>query len=92
MPEVNSIDELNQNIVSQLSKLRQTRIVPHTKKTIQEVFEQEKELLLPLPKYPFDCCVLVPAKVSKEARCVLTTIGIQYPAVMLDARYTLKGM
>ena len=91
VPEVNSIDELNQNIVSQLSKLRQTRIVPHTKKTIQEVFEQEKELLLPLPKYPFDCCVLVPAKVSKESTVRFDNNRYSVPGRYARCQVHIKG-
>lgn len=67
VPEVNSIEELNQKILHELTKLLSQRTVPHTQKIIKEVFEQEKEMLLPLPHYPFDCCFLTTGKVSKES-------------------------
>ncbi|NPV89635.1 MAG: IS21 family transposase [Firmicutes bacterium] len=47
LPEVDSLEELNQLILQGLAKHRETRLVPHTDQTIEEVFNQEKEYLQP---------------------------------------------
>ena len=91
VPEVDTIEELNQHILDELAKLRRTRTVPHTKKTIQEVFEQEKEMLLPLPRYPFDCCVLVPAKASKESTVRFDNNRYSVPSRYARCRVHIKG-
>ncbi len=91
VPEVDTIEELNQHILDELAKLYRTRTVPHTKKTIQEVFEQEKEMLLPLPQYPFDCCVLVPAKASKESTVRFDNNRYSVPSRYARCRVHIKG-
>lgn len=91
VPEVASLEELNQLILMKLSKFRQTRIVPHTKKTIAEVFQEEKQLLLPLPRYPFDCCVMVPAKSSKESTVRFDNNRYSVPSRYARCRVYIKG-
>ncbi len=91
VPEVNSMAELNRKIRDRLVQYRQTRTVPHTQRTIAEVFAKERELLLPLPEYPFDCCVLLPAKSSKESTVRFDRNRYSVPSRYARCRLHIKG-
>lgn len=59
VPRVNSYEELNQLLLERLLA-DEGRKAPGGEMTVGEAFEKEKDLLLPLPKYPHRCCVSVP--------------------------------
>jgi len=91
IPEVKTMDELNQNIINRLVQYRKTRIVPHTQQTIEEVFLKEKELLLPLPEYPFDCCTLLLTKSSKESTIRFDRNRYSVPSRYARCQLHIKG-
>jgi len=91
IPEVKTMGQLNQMIRERLLRYRQTRTVPHTKQTIAQVFTKEKEQLLPLPQYPFDCCVLMPVKGSKESTVRFECNRYSVPGRYARCRLHIKG-
>lgn len=91
LPEVDSFEALNRHIRNELLKMRQTRTVPNTQKTIMEVFEEERKLLLPLPRYPFDCCVLVAAQASKESTVRFDGNRYSIPTRYARCKVHIKG-
>jgi transposase len=64
IPRVKSYEELNQLLLEWLLA-DEERKAPGGKMTVKEAFEREKDLLLPLPKYPYRCCVSIPVRPSR---------------------------
>jgi transposase len=64
VPRVKSYQELNQLLLERLLA-DEDRKSPGGRMTIKEGFEREKGLLLPLPKYPYRCCVSIPVRPNR---------------------------
>ena len=64
VPKVKSYEELNQLLLERLLA-DEKRKAPGGKMTVKEAFEKEKGLLLPLPKYPYRCCISVPVRPNR---------------------------
>jgi transposase len=61
VPEVDSLEELNERVLAQCISYGQ-RTVSGREKTVQALFEEEKASLLPLPSHPYEN---IPPPVSK---------------------------
>ena len=61
VPKVRDHDQLNAHLLECCLAERQRTVAGQTQ-TIGERFEQDKAAALPLPQYPFDPCVITPAK------------------------------
>ena len=64
VPRVKSYEELNQVLVERMLADEERRS-PGGEMTVKEAFEREKGLLLPLPKYPYRCCVSIPVRPNR---------------------------
>lgn len=91
LPEVDSLEELNQLILRGLAKHRETRLVPHTDQTIAEVFNQEREYLQPLPRFLFDCCSFSTKKGSRESTVHFDKNRYSVPSRYARCLLTVKG-
>jgi len=64
VPRVKSYEELNQLLLERMLA-DEGRRSPGGEMTVKEAFEREKDLLLPLPKYPYRCCVSIPVRPNR---------------------------
>jgi len=64
VPRVKSYEELNRLLLERMLA-DEDRKSPDGRMTVKEAFEREKGLLLPLAKYPYQCCVSVPVRPSR---------------------------
>ena len=91
MPHVNSMDELNEILLARCEKYAQTHKVPGTNLTIQEAWEEEKKLLLPLPARPFDCFNYAEVKANKSQLIRYDNNFYSVPAMWAGRSLTLKA-
>lgn len=63
LPRVESFDELNGYLFKKCQKEDEKHLLRH-KKSIGEMWQEEKEKLLPLPKRSFICCTYHPVKAN----------------------------
>lgn len=68
IPQVASIEELNQYLLAKCQEYAGEHLVPGTQRRIAEVWEEEKERLLPLPPKPFGCYRQAFARVDRYSR------------------------
>lgn len=64
MPEVDSFEELNRMLLSRLQG-DDERLATGKETTIGAAWEAEKSRLLPLPRFPYRCCVSRPVKANR---------------------------
>jgi transposase len=64
IPRVKSYEELNRLLLERLLA-DEERKSPGGKMTVKQAFDREKALLLPLPKYPYRCCVSIPVRPNR---------------------------
>jgi hypothetical protein len=93
VPQVESIQELNERLVSQcVERAKRTAHPEISAKTIWEMWEEERDKLLELPAGDFDCC-----KVEDEKRvdryCTAAFDGNRYsvPSRYVGMRVQVKG-
>lgn len=91
MPEVQSLDELNHLLYTWCERVAKTEPVPHTKKTVNKVWEEEKDLLHPLPPKPFEACKLRESTVSKTATVVFETNQYSVPCTHVGKKIWVKA-
>ena len=63
VPEVASFEELNRMLLIRLQE-DDKRLVPGKAMTIGEAWQEEKSRLLPLPRFPHQCCVSRPVRAN----------------------------
>jgi transposase len=78
IPEVTSFDELNRML---LTRLQEDDGRPATGKdtTIGAAWEAEKPRLLPLPRFPYRCCVSRPVQANRLSLVVFDNHGYSVP-------------
>lgn len=79
LPEVHSIDELNDYLLNWCLQEAEQKLVPHLNKTVWEAWEEEKEYLHPLPEQRFEACKLVSCKVNKTSLITFETNQYSVP-------------
>ncbi|WP_237760138.1 IS21 family transposase [Sporolactobacillus inulinus] len=63
-PDVQSMDELNDDLLDWCLKEAKRKTVPHTSETVAQVWAKEKRTLRSLPETAFEACHLVSCKVN----------------------------
>lgn len=91
IPEVQTLDELNEHLIAWCDKSAEKDRVPHDHRTVAEVWAAEKEVLHPLPEKPFEACRMVESEVNKLS--VITYDANQYsvPSRYVGQRVWVKG-
>ena len=79
LPKVQSMDELNDYLLEWCLKEAEQKMVPHTKETVFEMWEKEKEYLHPLPEQRFEACKLVSCQVNKTSLVTIETNQYSVP-------------
>lgn len=79
LPEVQSIDELNDYLREWCLKETERKMVPYTKEAVAQMWEKEKEYLHPLPKQRFEACKLVSCQVNKTSLITIETNQYSVP-------------
>jgi transposase len=78
-PEVQSLSELNDYLKEWCLKEAKRTKVPHSKETVFEMWEKEKEHLHPLPEDRFEACKLVSCQVNKTSLITVETNQYSVP-------------
>lgn len=80
VPAVNALAELGPRMLEQCRKdLNRPAPRPHADKTQQDLFEQDKRCLLPLPEKPFDACRYIGTFVDKRSLVQVDTNSYSAP-------------
>lgn len=74
-----------------LEGVANVRIHGETKRKPIEMFEEEKESLLPLPPYPYDVGVIKEVRASSQFRVTLDSNHYSVPSQYAGAKLTLKS-
>lgn len=90
-PQVQSLDELNDLLYAWCEHVSEKERVPHTNKTVNQVWEEEKERLLPLPLKPFEACKLRESTVSKTSTVTFDTNHYSVPCTYAGKKVWIKG-
>lgn len=79
LPEVQSLNELNNYLLEWCLKEAEQKTVPHTNETVAQMWEKEKEYLHPLPEKKFEACRLVSCQVNKTSLITVETNQYSVP-------------
>lgn len=79
LPEVQSLEELNDYLLDWCLKEAEKRTVPHTQETVAQMWEKEKEYLHPLPETKFEACRVVSCQVNKTSLITVETNQYSVP-------------
>ncbi|WP_236013089.1 IS21 family transposase [Heyndrickxia sporothermodurans] len=79
LPEVQSLDELNDHLLKWCLKDAEQKTVPHTNEKVAQMWEKEKEYLHPLPEKKFEACRLVSCQVNKTSLITVETNQYSIP-------------
>ena len=84
-------DAVNPAAAQWLDTVANVRIHGETKRKPIEMFEEEKNSLLPLPHHPYDIGVIKEVRASSQFRVTLDANHYSVPAEYAGARLTLKS-
>lgn len=79
LPEVQSMEELNNYLLNWCMEESERRKVPHRKETVLQMWHKEKEHLHPLPANKFETCKLVSCQVNKTSLITVETNQYSVP-------------
>ncbi|WP_419185660.1 Mu transposase domain-containing protein [Ferroacidibacillus organovorans] len=85
LPDVQSMDELNELLHVWCETNAQEDLVPHRQETIAAVFEREKAVLHALPPKAFEACRMRSGNVSK-----MSTVTFETNAYSVPSQYVLQ--
>lgn len=91
IPDVQSLDELNEHLVTWCEQSAQFDTVPHTGEKVADVWLREREVLHPLPPQPFEACRLRSVTVSKTSTVTFETNQYSVPSAYVGRRVWLKA-
>lgn len=91
LPHVSSLEELNQMLLSQCEKYSANHNVPGSQVTIDQAWEKEKNLLLPLPNRSFDCFSFSEVKANPSQFIRYDNSYYSVPAAWAGRNLTLKA-
>jgi transposase len=91
VPDVQSLDDLNEHLIAWCEQSEQLDTVPHTDEKVADVWLREKEVLHPLPPQPFEACRLRSVTVSKTSTVTFETNQYSVPSAYVGHRVWLKA-
>lgn len=89
MPRVSSLDELNAGL-RQKCLAECERCVGRRDESVGELWDREKKDMLPLPRYPMDCCRTVFARVNTQGLVQFEKARYSVPVSHVGDTVTLK--
>lgn len=90
VPQVSSLDELNEHL-RQHCLAERSRRIGHREAPVGELWEQELAAMIPLPPAPFQCCRTVPATVTGFATVRLEHARYSVPARLVGQNLLVKA-
>jgi len=90
VPRVSSFEELNRVLLERLREEDGRRIAGEAL-TIGELWEKERSWLLPLPRYPYPCCVTRPVRANAYSQVVFDGNRYSVPVEYAPRKLTLHG-
>lgn len=90
--EADTIEEINAGLLEfSLDKAKTMSHPEKTNKTCFEVYEEEKEYLIPLPKFNYECCRVQPTVVSSLSRIFFENNWYSVPCEFINKSVLVKG-
>jgi len=90
IPEAASYEELNQQIMERCMQ-EDGRQVARQTQTIGEDWQQEREHFLPLPRSPYECCVMTTVRLTPYSQGTFETNRYSVPVNRARREVTLKA-
>jgi len=90
IPEASSFHELNQQIMERCLQ-EDSRQVARQSQTIGEDWQQEREHFLPLPRSPYECCVMTTVRLTPYSQGTFETNRYSVPVNRARREVTLKA-
>jgi len=90
-PDLQSLDELNQHLITWCEQSAVNDRVPHTDERVVDVWKREKDVLHLLPEQPFEACRLKAGTVSKMATVTFETNQYSVPSTYVGERVWIKA-
>lgn len=90
IPRVSSYEELNQVLLERLGE-EDRHQVPGEALTIGGLWEQERSKLLPLPRYPYPCCVTRPVRANAYSLVAFDSNRYSVPVERAHLKLTLHA-
>lgn len=90
-PDLQSLDELNEHLITWCERSASTGMVPYTNELVVDVWEKEKGVLHPLPPQPFEACRLKAGTVSKMSTVAFETNQYSVPCAYVGGRVWIKA-
>ncbi|MFN3188778.1 MAG: IS21 family transposase [Candidatus Paceibacteria bacterium] len=91
LPEVQSLEELNDYLREWCLEETERRMVPYTKETVAQMWKKEKEHLHPLPDQKFEACKLVSCQVNKMSLVTIDTNQYSVPCQYVGQTVWVKN-
>jgi len=91
VPDVQSLDELNELLITWCEQSEQLDKVPHMDETVADVWLREKQVLHSLPLQAFEACRLRSVTVSKTSTVTFETNQYSVPSAYAGRRVWLKA-
>ncbi|MHB1128418.1 MAG: Mu transposase domain-containing protein, partial [Bacillota bacterium] len=91
VPDVSTLEELNELLEQECLEYAGKTRVPHTSELIATAWEKEKEHLLPIPNIPFDACRIVEGQVDKQSLIHFETNAYSVPCEYVGQKVLIKA-
>jgi transposase len=91
IPHIQTLDELNAHLLAWCETSASHDTVPHTQRTIEDVWKEEQATLHPLPEQPFEPCRLSEVEVSKLSVITFETNRYSVPSRYVGSCVWVKG-
>ena len=92
IPKFVTLEELNDRLLSFLISVARTKIHPESPyKTRHDVYEEEKESLIPLPTHGYECCRVTHAAVTSYSTVHFETNQYSVPGEYVGKTVQVKG-
>lgn len=91
IPEVESLEELNEFIAAKMAKHLEEAYVPDSALRVHEALATERGYLLPLPAKPYDVARVVQTNTGKYARVIFDGVKYSVPVAYAYRTVEVKG-
>lgn len=91
IPEVESLEELNELIAAKMAKYLKEAYVPGSATRVEEALATERKYLLPLPARPYDVARVVQTNTGKYARVIFDGVKYSVPVAYAHRTVEVKG-
>lgn len=91
IPEVRTLEELNQHLLHWCEQTTKLKQVPHSQELVYDAWQRERKKLRPLPLVPFEACKIRDCEVSKISTVTFETNQYSVPCSYVGRSVWLKA-